>query len=159
MRLLYQLPAQPSMRDRLVEEIRTRGIGFPVTEGLRSLVATKSGNDSLLRHTLDEADRRRANPNAASAKLPAMAEANELLEQTRKATLGAVATMPDYLVKQQISRARALGRTKNWSVYDRLSIAVSYRCRCGCADCWSRSQRRLLRSLAQCAGESSRSRE
>src|SRR5207244_219265 len=67
------------------------------------------------------------NPNAASAKLPPMAEANELLEQTRKATLGAVATMPDYIVKQQISRSRALGQTNNWSVYDRLSIAVSYR--------------------------------
>jgi hypothetical protein len=126
-RLLYQLPAQPSMRDRLVEEIRTRGINFPVTEGLRSLVATKSGNDSLLRHTLEEAERRRANPNAATAKLPPLAEANELLERTRKATLGAVATMPDYLVKQQIIRSRALGQTNNWSVYDRLSIAVSYR--------------------------------
>jgi len=125
--MLYQLPANPNMRDRLVEEIRARGIGFPVTEGLRSLVATKSGNDSLLRHTLEEAERRRANPTSATAKLPPTAEASELLERTRKATLGAVAAMPDYLVKQQIIRSRALGQTNNYSVYDRLTIAVSYR--------------------------------
>src|SRR5215510_14454705 len=35
--------------------------------------------------------------------------------------------MPDFLVKQNISRARAYGQSKNWSTYDRLSIAVSYR--------------------------------
>ncbi len=35
--------------------------------------------------------------------------------------------MPDYLVKQQIIRSHAFGQSKNWSVYDRLSIAVSYR--------------------------------
>ncbi|HSV32589.1 MAG TPA: hypothetical protein VLH87_00570, partial [Pyrinomonadaceae bacterium] len=126
-RMLYQLPANPSMRERLVEDLRTRGINFQVTEGLRSLVATKSGNDSLLRHTLEEAERRRANPTSATARLPSMAEATELLERTRKATLGAAQAMPDYLVKQQITRSHALGQTNNWVVYDRLSIAVSYR--------------------------------
>jgi len=124
-RLLYQLPAHPEERDKLVDEIRQRGIAFPVTAGLQSLVATKSGNDSLLRRTLEEADRRRVNP--AAAALPPSAEARELLERTRKATLGAADKMPDYLVKQMISRAHAFGQTKNWSVYDRLSIAVSYR--------------------------------
>jgi len=124
-RLLYQLPAHPDLRDKLVAEIRTRGLGFPVTEGLRSLVATKSGNDALLRHTLEEAERRRSNPTVA--KLPPAGEAAELLERTRKATLGAAATMPDYLVKQQITRSHAMGQTSNWSVYDHLSIAVSYR--------------------------------
>ena len=88
-RMLYQLPANPSMRERLVQDLRTRGINFQVTEGLRSLVATKSGNDSLLRHTLEEAERRRANPTSTTARLPSMAEATELLERTRKATLGA----------------------------------------------------------------------
>jgi len=125
--MLYQLPANPGMRDRLVEQIRARGIGFPVTEGLRSLVATKSGNDALLRHTLEEAERRRVNPNSETAKLPPIAEATELLERTRKATLGAAETMPDYLVKQQITRSHAVGQTNNWAVYDRLTIAVSYR--------------------------------
>ena len=124
-RLLYQLPAHPEERDGLVDEIRKRGIGFPLTSGLRSLAATKSGNDSTLLHTLDEAERRRLNP--ATAVRPTIAEATELLERTRKATLGAADTMPDYLVKQQITRSRAFGGTSNWQVYDRLSIAVSYR--------------------------------
>lgn len=124
-RLLYQLPAHPEERDKLVDEIRKRGVAFPVTSGLQSLVATKSGNDSLLRHTLEEADRRRANP--AAAALPPSAEAIELLAQTRKATLGAADKMPDYLVKQMISRAHAFGQSKNWEIYDRLTIAVSYR--------------------------------
>jgi hypothetical protein len=123
--LLYQLPKHPEERDRLIDQIRKRGIGFPITQGLLSLTATKSGNDSLLRHTLEEANRRRINPAAAS--LPPTSEGLELLERTRKATLGAAERMPDYLVKQQITRSRAFGATSNWSVYDRLSIAVSYR--------------------------------
>jgi hypothetical protein len=124
-RLLYQLPAHPEERDKLVDEVRKRGIAFPITPGLQSLVATKSGNDSLLRHTLEEADRRRANP--AAAALPPSAEAIELLAQTRKATLGAADKMPDYLVKQQIVRYVSYGNTKNWLPEDRLTVAVSYR--------------------------------
>jgi hypothetical protein len=123
--LLYQLPKHPEGRDKLIDDIRKRGIAFPLTDGLKSLVATKSGNDSLLRHTLEEADRRRANPVVAS--LPPSSEGLELLERTRKATLGAAEAMPDYIVKQQITRSRAYGQSKNWAVYDRLSIAVSYR--------------------------------
>src|SRR5213593_2705336 len=123
--MLYQLPGHPAGRERLIEEIRKRGIAFPVTTGLLSLTATKSGNDTLLRHTLEEADRRRVNPVAAS--LPPTGEGLELLERTRKATLGAAEKMPDYLVKQQIIRSHAFGQSRNWAVYDRLSIAVSYR--------------------------------
>lgn len=123
--LLYQLPKHPEERDRLIDQIRKRGIAFQVTPGLLGLTATKSGNDTLLRHTLVEANRRRLNP--ALAVRPSPAEAAELLERTRKATLGATQQMPDYLVKQQIARSRALGSTSNWNVYDRLSIAVSYR--------------------------------
>lgn len=124
-KMLYQLPAHPEERDRLMDDIRKRGIGFPITPGLRSLVATKSGNDSSLIHTLEEADRRRTNPTVAT--LPPEAESFELLERTRQATLGAAETMPDYLVKQQITRSHAFGQSKNWTPYDRLSIAVSYR--------------------------------
>ena len=123
--LLYQLPRNPDQKNKLVDEIRKRGIAFPLTPGLRSLVATKSGNDASIIHTLEEADRRRVNPVAAS--LPPTAEGLELLERTRKATLGAAEKMPDYLVKQQITRSHAYGQSKNWAVYDRLSIAVSYR--------------------------------
>jgi hypothetical protein len=123
--LLYQLPKHPETKDKLVDDIRKRGIAFPVTDGLRSLVATKSGNDAALQRTLAEADRRRTNPVIAS--LPPTAEGLELLARTRNATLGAAETMPDYLVKQQIIRSHAYGQSKNWAVYDRLSIAVSYR--------------------------------
>jgi hypothetical protein len=124
-RMLYQLPQHPETRAQLEDQIRKRGIAFPITPGLRSLIATKSGNDASLMRTLDEAARRRANPESAA--LPPAAEAMDLLERTRKATLAAVEAMPDYLVKQQITRSRALGRSRNWNPYDRLSIAVSYR--------------------------------
>ena len=123
--LLYQLPKHPDQKDKLIDEIRKRGIAFPLTPGLRSLVATKSGNDNSIIHTLEEADRRRLNPVAAS--LPPTAEGLELLQRARKATLGAADKMPDYIVKQQITRSHAFGQSKNWAVYDRLSIAVSYR--------------------------------
>ncbi|MDX6384117.1 MAG: hypothetical protein QOK48_1690 [Blastocatellia bacterium] len=123
--LLFQLQKHPENKDKLIDDIRKRGIAFPLTDGLRSLVATRSGNDAALQRTLAEADRRRANPVAAS--LPPTSEGLELLARTRKATLGASETMPDYIVKQQITRSRAYGQSKNWSVYDRLSLAVSYR--------------------------------
>jgi len=127
--MLYQLPAHPEKRDEVIEAIRTRGLGFPLTNGLRSLVATKSGNDAQLRRTLEEAERRRLNPKGAV--LPPEAEGAELLERTRAATLAAVEKMPDFLVKQQITRSQAFGNTNNWNVYDRLSIAVSYRASSG----------------------------
>lgn len=125
-RRLYQLPSNPAENEKLIDDIRKRGIGFTITPGLRSLIATKSGNDSSLLHTLEEANRRRSNPTVVTP-LPPLAETNELLERARKATLGASETMPDYLVKQQITRSHAFGQTKNWTPYDRLSIAVSYR--------------------------------
>src|SRR5262245_28244916 len=78
-RMLYQLPAHPEQRDLLMNDIRKRGIAFPITPGLRSLVATKSGNDASLIHTLEEAERRRTNPTIAT--LPPEAEARELLER------------------------------------------------------------------------------
>ncbi|HET9478127.1 MAG TPA: hypothetical protein VFO72_02205 [Pyrinomonadaceae bacterium] len=127
--LLYQLQRSPDMRDQIIEEIRKRGIGFPLTDGMRSLVATKSGNDSLLRRTLEEAERRRVNP-AASA-LPTETEAKELLERTRNVTLAAAGAMPDFLVKQIIKRSVAYGTTANWITQDNLTIAVGYRANAG----------------------------
>src|SRR5205085_1340205 len=123
--LLYQLPRNPSMRDDLIDQIRKRGIGFPLTDGMRSLVATKSGNDSLLRRTLEEAERRRVNPAAAS--LPSETDAQELLERTRNVTLAAANAMPDFLVKQIVKRSIAYGTTSNWMPQDNLTIAVGYR--------------------------------
>jgi hypothetical protein len=127
--LVYQLPKHPDMRDQIVEEIRTRGIGFPLTDGMRSLVATKSGNDTLLRRTLEEAERRRVNPTASAR--PPDAEALQLLDQTRVATLAAADAMPDFLVKQLINRSVAYGTTSNWLPQDNLTIAVGYRANAG----------------------------
>jgi hypothetical protein len=127
--LVYQLPKHPELRDSIVEEIRKRGIGFPLTDGMRSLVATKSGSDALLRRTLEEAERRRVNPTTSA--LPPDAEAQELLDRTRTATLAAAAAMPDFLVKQLIRRSRAYGTTNNWIPQDNLTIAVGYRANAG----------------------------
>ena len=127
--LLYQLPRNPQQRDEIIEEIRKRGIGFPLTDGMRSLVATKSGNDALLRRTLEEAERRRVNPTAST--LPNETEGNELLERTRNVTLAAANAMPDFLVKQIIKRSVAYGNTANWIPQDNLTIAVGYRANVG----------------------------
>ncbi len=127
--LVYQLPKHPERRDEIVDEVRKRGIGFPLTGGMRSLVASKSGNDALLRGTLEEAERRRVNPTASAR--PAEREANELLERARAATLAAANAMPDFLVKQLIKRSVAYGTTSNWMAQDNLTIAVGYRANSG----------------------------
>jgi hypothetical protein len=127
--LVYQLPKHPELRDEVVEEIRKRGIGFPLTDGMRSLVTTKSGSDPLLRRTLEEAERRRVNPTASAR--PPDAEANELLDRTRAATLAAADAMPDFIVKQLIKRSVAYGTTSNWIPQDNLTIAVGYRATAG----------------------------
>lgn len=127
--LLYAIPRNPPKRDELIEEIRRRGIGFQLTDGMRSLVSTKSGNDSLLRRTLEEAERRRVNPTASA--LPSETEARELLDRTRNVTLAAANAMPDFLVKQIIKRSYAYGTTGNWRQQDNLTVAVGYRANAG----------------------------
>src|SRR5438270_1082392 len=124
--LVRQLPARPALKDQLVGEIRRRGINFTLTAGLRSFVATKSGNDEELKRALEEAERRFLNPTVAKS-LPSSAEAADLLQKTRAATLEAVGQMPDFVVKQLITRSHAAGRTRNWVTDDRLVIGVSYR--------------------------------
>ncbi|HEX8355646.1 MAG TPA: hypothetical protein VF611_22255, partial [Pyrinomonadaceae bacterium] len=64
--VVRQLPQRPALREQLVGEIRRRGIGFTLTSGLRSFVATKSGNDEELRRVLEEAERRFLNPKEAT---------------------------------------------------------------------------------------------
>ena len=127
--LIYQLPKHPELRDEVANEIRSRGIAFPLTDGMRSLVASKSGNDALLRRTLEEAERRRVNPTTST--LPSESEANALLDRTRTATLAAAEAMPDFIVKQLIKRSRAYGTTNNWIPQDNLTIAVAYRATSG----------------------------
>ena len=128
--LVRQLPKQPGLKAQLVSEIRRRGIGFTLTSGLRSFVATKSGNDEELRRALEEAERRFLNPSTAPT-LPTEAESADVLQKTRAATLDAMAQMPDFVVKQLITRAYAAGTTQNWRVSDRLVVGVSYRVREG----------------------------
>jgi len=127
--LLYMIPRNPDKRDELIEEIRRRGIGFALTDGMRSLVSTKSGNDALLRRTLEEAERRRVNPTASA--LPSETEARELLERTRNVTLAAANAMPDFLVKQIIKRSYAFGTTGTWKPHDNITLAVGYRANAG----------------------------
>ncbi|HEY6188265.1 MAG TPA: hypothetical protein VIW80_11325 [Pyrinomonadaceae bacterium] len=128
-RMVYQLPSHPEKRDEIVEEIRKRGIGFELTPGLRGVVASKSGNDTLLRRTLEEAARRRVNPIASA--LPPEAEARDLLARTRVVTLAASEAMPDFIVKQLITRSYSHPGLNNWKVSDRLTVAVSFRAQQG----------------------------
>jgi hypothetical protein len=128
-RMVYQLPSHPEKRDEIVEEIRKRGIGFELTPGLRGVVASKSGNDTLLRRTLEEAARRRVNPSASA--LPPEAEARDLLARTRVVTLAASEAMPDFIVKQLITRSYSRPGLNNWKVSDRLTVAVSFRAQVG----------------------------
>ena len=123
--MLYDVQKNPGSRDELVEAVRKRGIGFELTDGLRGLTRTKSKNDSELQRTLEEADRRRQNP--VATKLPTEKEAAETLEKARTNTLSAVEEMPDFVVKQLISRSFAYAGTNNFRNLDRLVVAVSYR--------------------------------
>jgi hypothetical protein len=128
--VVRQLPQHPSLKAQLIEDIRRRGIGFTLTSGLRSFVATKSGDDEELRRVLEEAERRFLNPKGAPT-LPSEAESSDVLSKTREATLDALDQMPDFVVKQLVTRSHALGRTQNWTVEDHLVVGVSYRAREG----------------------------
>jgi hypothetical protein len=121
--LVRQLPQR---KEQLLSEIRRRGIGFTLTSGLRAFVATKSGNDVELKRVLEEAERRFLNPSEVKP-LPPEAETSALLDRTRLATLEATTQMPDFVVKQFITRSWAASTTRNWHVSDRLIVGVSYR--------------------------------
>jgi hypothetical protein len=124
-KMLYALEQNPSQKEDVIEAIRTRGLGFKLTDGIRSLTRSKSRNDSELQRTLEESERRRANP--TTAKLPSEKEAAEVLAKTRENTLAAVEDMPDFVVKQKIARSYAYAGTGNFRNLDRLVVAVSYR--------------------------------
>lgn len=124
-KMLYDLQKNPGKKDELVEALRKRGIAFELTDGLRGLTASKSRSDADLRRTLDEAARRKANPERG--KLPSEKESAEILSKAREATLAAVEEMPDFVVKQQIARSAAYAGTNNFRSLDRLVVAVSYR--------------------------------
>ncbi|MBC7899055.1 MAG: hypothetical protein H7070_03295 [Saprospiraceae bacterium] len=123
-KMLYGLQKDPAGKTEIVEALRKRGIDFTVTDGVRGLTRSKGGNDEELKRSLEEAERRRKNPEAS--KPPNEREAADVLEKARQNTLALVADMPDFVVKQLIARSEAYAGTGNWRPVDNLIIAVSY---------------------------------
>ncbi len=122
---LYEIQKSPALVDDLIAELRQRGIGFQITDGLRGLTTSKSRNNLELKRALEEAARRKADPEAA--KLPSKAETDQIIAKAREAALLALEEMPDFVVKQQIQRSAAYAGTNNFRNLDRLVVAVSYR--------------------------------
>ncbi|HTH50337.1 MAG TPA: hypothetical protein VL501_00290 [Pyrinomonadaceae bacterium] len=122
--MLYDLQRNKITRPEIVDALRKRGVDFEVNDGIRSLTRSKGANDEDLKSALEEAGRRHANPEAA--KLPNPAEADALLARARTETANALDEMPDFVVKQIISRSAAYAGTGNWRPLDSVVIAVSY---------------------------------
>jgi hypothetical protein len=122
---LYELQKNPLAIDELIADVRRRGIGFEVTDGMRGLTTSKSRNNADLKRALEEAGRRKSDP--AAAKLPTKAESDALIAKAREAALLALEEMPDFVVKQQIQRSAAFAGTSNFRNLDRLVVGVSYR--------------------------------
>jgi len=123
-KMLYALQKNPGGKSTIIDALRRRGIEFTLTDGLRGLTRSKAGNNEELKRAIEEAERRRQNPEAA--KLPSESEAADVLEKTRINTLALLADMPDFVVKQLISRSEAYAGTGNWKPLDNLVIAVNY---------------------------------
>ncbi|MGE3468238.1 MAG: hypothetical protein AB7J13_15070, partial [Pyrinomonadaceae bacterium] len=124
-KMLYGLADKPDAKSDIVAALRKRGIDFVLTDGIRSLTRSKGANNDELKRALEEAERRRKNPEAAQ--LPSATELAALLDTTRKNTLDAVGEMPDFVVKQQIQRSAAYAGTGNFRNLVKLVVAVNYR--------------------------------
>jgi hypothetical protein len=123
-KMLYVLEKTPSTKSDVIDALRRRGIAFTLTDGVRGLTRSKGRNDEELKRALEEAERRRQSPE--TTKLPSKAESDSILESARSANREVVEEMPDFVVKQVISRSEAYAGTGNWRPYDNLVIAVSY---------------------------------
>ena len=123
-KMLYGLQKNPSGKEEIVDALRKRGIAFTLTDGVRGLTRTKGGNDEDLKRALEEAERRRLDPEGS--KLPSASETAGFLEKARSRAHETVEEMPDFVVKQLITRSGAYAGTGNWRPYDNLVIAVSY---------------------------------
>ena len=123
-KLLYGLEKNPSTKADIIDALRRRGIGFELTDGVRGLTRSKGKNDDELKRALEEAGRRRQNPEAS--KLPSPSETAGFIEKARERAMETVQEMPDFVVKQLITRAAAYAGTGNWKPLDTLVIAVSY---------------------------------
>jgi hypothetical protein len=123
-KMLYEVQKTPAKKQDLIYIVRKRGISFVLTDGIKSLTRSKTGNDLELVKTLEESNRRRQNPN--DAKLPDAKESAEILEKTRQNTLLANEEMPDFVAKQLIGRSVSYAGTTNFRPLDQLVIAVSF---------------------------------
>lgn len=123
-KMLYAAEKDASVRANIIDALRKRGISFVVTDGIRGLTRTKGANNDELKRALEEAERRRKDP--VGTKLPSEAEAKGILDKARVNTQNIVEEMPDFVVKQLITRSEAFAGTGNWRQYDSLVIAVSY---------------------------------
>ncbi|HKX84329.1 MAG TPA: hypothetical protein VJL58_08920 [Pyrinomonadaceae bacterium] len=123
-KMLYALEKAPSTKVDVIDALRRRGIAFVLTDGVRGLTRSKGRNDEELKRALEEAERRRRSPEAT--KLPTKAESDSILENARERNRQVIEEMPDFVVKQVISRSGAYAGTGNWKPYDNLVIAVSY---------------------------------
>jgi len=122
--MLYGLQRNPAAKSDIVDALRRRGIAFILTDGIRGLTRSKSGNDEDLKRALEEAERRRRDPEGT--KPPSAAETAGFIEKARARAHETVEEMPDFVVKQLITRYAAYAGTGNWKPQDTLVIAVSY---------------------------------
>jgi hypothetical protein len=123
--MLYSIERNSVKKEDVVDSLRRRGIGFTLTDGIRSLTRSKGANDDDLKRALEEAERRRKNPEAT--KLPTELEVAGIIDKTRRKTLEAVEEMPDFVVKQQIQRSVGYAGTGTFRSQDKLVVGVSYR--------------------------------
>jgi hypothetical protein len=123
-KMLYALEKNPSVKAEVVVALRRRGIAFALTDGVRGLTRSKGRNDEELKRALEEAERRRVDPEAS--KLPSANEALGFIDKARERAQAAIDERPDFVVKQLITRLQAFAGTGNWKPYDTLVIAVSY---------------------------------
>jgi hypothetical protein len=123
-KMLNEIQKNPAIKADIIDALRRRGIGFALTDGMRGYTRTKGGNDDELKRALEEAERRRHDPEGS--KMPASSETAAVIEKARAKTREVVEEMPDFVVKQLISRSAAYAGTGNWKPLDTLVIAVSY---------------------------------
>jgi hypothetical protein len=122
--MIYAAQTDKAAIEGVIEALRKRGIGFELNDGIRTLVRSKTKNNEELKRELEEAERRRVDPESAA--LPSAEESANALEKAKTATLNALAEMPDFVVKESILRSDAYGGTGTWRQRDQLLIAVSY---------------------------------
>jgi hypothetical protein len=123
-KMLYAFQKNPATKADILDALRKRGIDFQINDGILGLTRSKTANDEDVRSALEEAGRRHANPDAA--KLPSAAEADALIVKARESTAAALDDMPDFVVKQVISRSDAFAGTGNWQPIDTVIVATSY---------------------------------